>query len=96
MLAGPHHVGLIGDDHAPGCRIEYLRIEFGEMAFANGGVIGGEHIFRPPPRPVPFNDAGDGDIADRKFFHTFPSHAPSCGLAPDARPFGSRALRKTT
>jgi hypothetical protein len=64
------------------------------MAFADGGIVSGKHFFRPPPRPVPFNDAGDGDIANRKFFHTFPSHAPSCGLAPDARPFGSRALRK--
>jgi hypothetical protein len=33
-------------------------------------VIRGEHVLRPPPRPVPLDDAGYADIANRKLFHT--------------------------
>ena len=72
VLGRPHHEGLIGDHHASGRRVEYCRIELGEMAPADVGVIGGEHVLRPPPRPVALDDAGNGDVADLERPHAVP------------------------
>src|SRR5262245_64944185 len=43
------------------------------MALANIRIIGGEHVLRLPPRPVPLDDTGDGDVADRELLHSLPS-----------------------
>jgi hypothetical protein len=39
------------------------------MPLSDFGLIGREHLLRPAPRPVPLDDAGDGDVADLEFMH---------------------------
>ena len=80
VLGRAHHVGLVGNDHLARYRIENFRIKLGQMAFADRGVVSRKHFLRPPPRPVAFDDAGDGDVADRELFHDvvmFPSIRPA-------------------
>jgi hypothetical protein len=68
-LAGAHHEGLVGDHQPAGRGIENERLELREMALADHGVIGREHVLRPAPRPVALDDAGDGDVANCKRSH---------------------------
>ena len=46
-----HDEGLVGDDHAVGCGIVIRRVERGEVALADLGVIGRKHIRRPRHGP---------------------------------------------
>src|SRR5271170_3400862 len=82
VLGRSQDVGLISDYHAPGRRIENLRIEFCEMASASIRVIDGEHVLWPPPRPVSFDDARNSDVADLKRSHTVPTQYVVVWLSP--------------
>ena len=64
-----HHEGLIGDHHPVGRGIVHHRIDFREIAPSNNRIIRREHILRLPPRPVAFDDAGDGDVANLQGLH---------------------------
>ena len=84
VFGGAHHKGLVRDHHLARCRIEHLRVHFSEMAAADLWIVFREHFLRRAPRPVPFDDAGDGHIADRKLVHSLsllvdgvPSQLPS-------------------
>jgi len=90
VLGRAHHIGLIGDDHLAGHRVEYFLVERREMAPADFGIVGREHLLRLPPRPVAFDDAGDGDVADGELSHCAPaliafrfSLPPRCTRIPD-------------
>ncbi len=69
VLRRAHDKGLVGDDHFPGCRIEYFLVQRSEMPLANLGIVGREHVLRLPPRSIALDDAGNSDVANRKFFH---------------------------
>src|SRR5262249_38298282 len=81
MLRGANDEGLIGDHHFSRRSIEHEGIEFGEMAAAKLGVIGGKHVLRLAPRSVALDDAGDGYVADAERLHLF--SLPLCKLVAD-------------
>src|SRR6202011_5250368 len=72
VLGRAHQEGLIGDHHAAGGPVEHLGVHGREMALADLGIVADEHVLRLPPRPVPFDEAGDGDVADGELFHDAP------------------------
>jgi len=69
VLGGAHHIGLVRHHHFAGRRIEHLAIELGEMAAADLGIVFRKHFLRRAPRAVPFNDAGNRDVANRELVH---------------------------
>ena len=69
--------GLIGDHHPVGGGVVHHRIQRREVPFADLGIISWEHILRPAPGAVAFDDAGDGNITDLYGLHGLPSTSPS-------------------
>ena len=67
VLGRAHDKGLVGDVHPAGHGIEHHGVQFGEVPAANRRIVSREHVLRFPPWSVPFDDAGDGDVADFKW-----------------------------
>ena len=61
--------GLISDHHQSQRRVEHLRLHAGEMMPEHRLIVGREEILRPTPRPLPFDDSVDGDVADPELLH---------------------------